>query len=52
MVKVKWIDGKETTFNYVIKAEPVSPELIALKDMHDKICYYVSVKEMRYVSND
>lgn len=52
MVRVKWMDGTETKFQYVIKAEPISPELVVLKDMHDKIRYYVSVKEMRYVAND
>ena len=36
MIRVKWIDGKETTFHYAIKAEPISPELIVLKDINDK----------------
>ena len=52
MVRIKWIDGTETKIQYVIKADPISPELIALKDINDKIRYYVSVKEMRYVAND
>lgn len=52
MVRIKWIDGKETRFHTVVKAEPVSPELIVLKDADDKICYYVSIKEIRYVSID
>ena len=52
MVKIKWVDGKETTFHYVLKAEPISPELLVLKDMHDKIRYYVPIKNVLYVAND
>ena len=50
MVRVKWIDGTETKFQYAIKAEPISPELMVLKDINDKICCYISVKEIRYVT--
>lgn len=52
MIKVQWINGEETVFNYVVKAVPISPELIALKDIHDQIRYYISVKGIRYVYND